>query len=91
VKKNWNRRVAEDNDPGHDLVIALNKRYLCHFRLEADADNAITDEFMPAASRNKRLGRFDAKWVRDQMDDGVINVLIEKLLGTYYARLHWRV
>lgn len=41
--------------------------------------NAITDEFMPAASRNKRWAG-DAKWV-DQNDDGVINSLDRKVIG----------
>lgn len=78
-EEEWTGGFQEGQRSGHDLVIAFEQEGIYATQAEADADNAITDEFMPAASRNKRWAG-DAKWV-DQNDDGVINSLDRKVIG----------
>lgn len=64
---------------GGDLVIAFEQERIYANQSDADADNAITDEYMPAFSRNQRWAG-DVKWV-DQNGDGIINGLDRKVIG----------
>jgi len=75
----WVGGFQEGQRSGNDLVVAFEQASIYATQAEADADNSITDEFMPAASRNQRWAG-DAKWV-DQNDDGVINGLDRKVIG----------
>ncbi|SHJ07123.1 TonB-linked outer membrane protein, SusC/RagA family [Arenibacter nanhaiticus] len=78
-EEEWTGGFQEGQRSGNDLVIAFEQERIYATQAEADLDNAITDEFMPAASRNKRWAG-DAKWV-DQNNDGVINGLDRKVIG----------
>ncbi|MGM5470009.1 SusC/RagA family TonB-linked outer membrane protein [Flavobacteriaceae bacterium LMO-SS05] len=71
--------LQEGQRYGGDLVVAFEQAGVYATQAEADADNAITDEFMPGASRNKRWAG-DVKWV-DQNGDGIINGLDRKIIG----------
>jgi len=84
----WNSRTGEEEwvggfqegqRSGHDLVVAFEQAGIYANQAEADADNSITDEYMPSASRNQRWAG-DVKWV-DQNGDGVINGLDRKVIG----------
>ncbi len=78
-KEEWVGGFQEGQRSGHDLVVAFEQASIYANQAEADADNEITDEFMPSASRNQRWAG-DAKWV-DQNNDGVINGLDRKVIG----------
>ena len=78
-QEEWVGGFQEGQRSGHDLVVAFEQDHIYANQAEADADNSITDEFMPAASRNKRWAG-DVKWV-DQNKDGVINGLDRKVIG----------
>lgn len=78
-EEEWTGGFQEGQRSGQDLVIAFEQERIYATQAEADADNAITDEYMPAASRNKRWAG-DVKWV-DQNNDGVINSLDRKVIG----------
>ncbi|MFD2790017.1 SusC/RagA family TonB-linked outer membrane protein [Arenibacter sp. H213] len=78
-EEEWTGGFQEGQRSGHDLVIAFEQERIYATQAEADADNAITDDFMPAASRNKRWAG-DVKW-KDQNNDGVINSLDRKVIG----------
>jgi TonB-linked SusC/RagA family outer membrane protein len=78
-QEEWVGGLQEGQRSGLDLVVAFDQDYIYATQAEADADNSITDEFMPAASRNQRWAG-DAKWV-DQNNDGVINALDRKVIG----------
>ncbi|TXD48187.1 SusC/RagA family TonB-linked outer membrane protein [Polaribacter sp. IC073] len=75
----WVGGYQEGQRSGGDLVVAFEQAGIYATQAEADADNAITDEYMPGASRNKRWAG-DVKWV-DQNKDGVINGLDRKVIG----------
>lgn len=78
-KEEWVGGFQEGQRSGHDLVVAFEQASIYASQAEADADNAIIDEFMPAASRNQRWAG-DSKWV-DQNNDGIINGLDRKVIG----------
>ncbi|GAA4301441.1 SusC/RagA family TonB-linked outer membrane protein [Aestuariibaculum suncheonense] len=78
-QEEWVGGLQEGKRYGGDLVVAFEQEKIYATQAEADADNAITDEYMPAASRNKRWAG-DVKWV-DQNGDGVINNLDRKVIG----------
>ncbi|GAB5554241.1 MAG: TonB-dependent receptor [Saprospiraceae bacterium] len=78
-QEEWVGGFQEGQRSGNDLVVAFEQASIYATQAEADADNSITDEFMPAASRNQRWAG-DAKWV-DQNNDGVINGLDRKVIG----------
>jgi TonB-linked SusC/RagA family outer membrane protein len=75
----WVGGFQEGQRSGGDLIVAFEQAGIYATQAEADADNAITDEYMPGASRNKRWAG-DVKWV-DQNKDGVINGLDRKVIG----------
>ena len=78
-EEEWVGGFQEGQRSGNDLVVAFEQERIYANQAEADADNSITDEFMPAASINQRWAG-DAKWV-DQNSDGVINGLDRKVIG----------
>ncbi|MCK0123831.1 TonB-dependent receptor [Gelidibacter sp. F2691] len=78
-QEEWVGGYQEGQRSGHDLVVAFEQAGIYKTQAEADADNAITDNYMPGASRNKRWAG-DVKWV-DQNGDGVINHLDRKVIG----------
>lgn len=78
-QEEWVGGFQEGQRLGNDLVVAYEQAGIYATQAEADADNAITDELMPAASRNKRWAG-DVKWV-DQNGDGKINSLDRKIIG----------
>ena len=78
-QEEWVGGFQEGQRSGHDLVVAFEQAGIYATQAEADADNAITDNFMPGASRNKRWAG-DVKWV-DQNGDGVIDGLDRKVIG----------
>lgn len=78
-QEEWVGGFQEGQRSGHDLVVAFEQAGIYATQAEADADNAITDDYMPGASRNKRWAG-DVKWV-DQNGDGVINSLDRKVIG----------
>lgn len=78
-EEEWVGGFQEGQRSGSDLVVAFEQERIYANQAEADADNSITDEFMPAASTNQRWAG-DAKWV-DQNNDGVINGLDRKVIG----------
>lgn len=78
-KEEWVGGFQEGQRSGHDLIVAFEQERIYTNQADADADNAITDQFMPAASRNQRWAG-DSKWV-DQNNDGVINGLDRKVIG----------
>jgi len=78
-QEEWVGGFQEGQRSGHDLVVAFEQAGVYANQAEADADNSITDEFMPAASTNQRWAG-DSKWV-DQNNDGVINGLDRKVIG----------
>lgn len=78
-QEEWVGGFQEGQRAGNDLVVAFEQAGIYATQAEADADNSITDEFMPAASTNQRWAG-DVKWV-DQNDDGVINELDRKVIG----------
>ena len=75
----WVGGFQEGQRMGNDLVVAFEQASIYATQAEADADNDITDVFMPAASTNQRWAG-DAKWV-DQNNDGVIDELDRKVIG----------
>ncbi len=75
----WVGGFQEGQRSGHDLVVAFEQASIYANQAEADADNDIIDEFMPAASRTQRWAG-DSKWV-DQNNDGIINGLDRKIIG----------
>ncbi|WP_209402468.1 TonB-dependent receptor [Pseudozobellia sp. WGM2] len=78
-QEEWVGGFQEGQRSGNDLIVAFEQDGIYASQAEADADNSITDEFMPAASRNQRWAG-DVKWV-DQNNDGVINGLDRKVIG----------
>ncbi len=78
-EEEWVGGFQEGQRSGNDLVVAFEQERIYATQAEADADNSITDEFMPAASTNKRWAG-DVKWV-DQNNDGIINGLDRKVIG----------
>ena len=78
-EEEWVGGLQEGQRVGTDLVVAYIQDKIYATQSEADADNSITDELMPAFSRNKRWAG-DVKWV-DQNNDGVINSLDRKVIG----------
>ncbi|WP_082960240.1 SusC/RagA family TonB-linked outer membrane protein [Maribacter hydrothermalis] len=78
-QEEWVGGFQEGQRSGNDLVVAFEQDGVYATQAEADADNSITDEFMPAASTNQRWAG-DSKWV-DQNKDGVINGLDRKVIG----------
>ena len=78
-QEEWVGGFQEGQRSGHDLVVAFEQAGIYATQAEADADNAITDNFMPGASRNQRWAG-DVKWV-DQNGDGVIDGLDRKVIG----------
>lgn len=78
-QEEWVGGFQEGQRSGHDLVVAFEQEGIYSTQAEADADNGITDMFMPAASRNKRWAG-DVKW-KDQNGDGIINNLDRKVIG----------
>jgi len=78
-QEEWVGGYQEGQRMGNDLVVAFEQASIYATQAEADADNDITDVYMPAASRNKRWAG-DAKWV-DQNNDGIINELDRKIIG----------
>ncbi|MBJ6367805.1 SusC/RagA family TonB-linked outer membrane protein [Snuella sedimenti] len=78
-QEEWVGGFQEGRRSGHDLVVAFEQAGIYASQAEADADNSITDEYMPGASRNQRWAG-DVKWV-DQNGDGVINELDRKVIG----------
>lgn len=79
MQEEWVGGYQEGRRSGHDLVVAFEQAGIYATQAEADADNSITDVYMPGASRNKRWAG-DAKWV-DQNNDGVIDNLDRKVIG----------
>ena len=75
----WVGGFQEGQRSGHDLVVAFEQAGVYANQAEADADNSITDVFMPAASTNQRWAG-DSKWV-DQNGDGIIDGLDRKVIG----------
>ena len=78
-QEEWVGGFQEGQRSGNDLVVAFEQDGVYANQTEADSDNSITDEFMPAASTNQRWAG-DSKWV-DQNNDGVINGLDRKVIG----------
>lgn len=78
-QEEWVGGLQEGKRFGGDLVVAFEQAGIYATQAEADADNAITDEFMPVFSRNQRWAG-DVKWV-DQNGDGIINDLDRKVIG----------
>lgn len=78
-QEEWVGGYQEGQRSGHDLVVAFEQAGIYASQAEADADNAITDDYMPVNSRNKRWAG-DVKW-KDQNGDGVINELDRKVIG----------
>jgi len=78
-EEEWIGGYQEGQRSGHDLVVAFEQAGIYANQAEADADNSITDQYMPSASRNQRWAG-DVKWV-DQNGDGVINGLDRKVIG----------
>ena len=78
-QEEWVGGFQEGQRSGHDLVVAFEQAGIYATQAEADADNAITDQYMPSFSRNQRWAG-DVKWV-DQNGDGVINGLDRKVIG----------
>ncbi|MBL7473252.1 SusC/RagA family TonB-linked outer membrane protein [Robertkochia sediminum] len=78
-QEEWVGGLQEGQRFGGDLVVAFIQDKIYETQEEADADNFITDEYAPAASRNQRWAG-DVKWV-DQNGDGVINSLDRKVIG----------
>lgn len=78
-EEEWVGGFQEGQRSGNDLVVAFEQDGVYANQAEADADNSITDEFMPAASTNQRWAG-DSKWV-DQNEDGIINGLDRKVIG----------
>lgn len=79
AQEEWVGGFQEGQRSGHDLVVAFEQAGIYASQAEADADNSITDNFVPGASRNKRWAG-DVKWV-DQNGDGVIDNLDRKVIG----------
>lgn len=79
AQEEWVGGFQEGQRSGYDLVVAFEQAGIYASQAEADADNSITDNFVPGASRNKRWAG-DVKWV-DQNGDGVINNLDRKVIG----------
>ena len=69
-QEEWVGGFQEGQRSGHDLVVAFEQAGIYATQAEADADNAITDTYMPGASRNQRWAG-DVKWV-DQNGDGTV-------------------
>lgn len=78
-QEEWVGGLQEGQRYGGDLVVAFEQAGIYATQAEADADNAITDTYMPGASQNKRWAG-DVKWV-DQNADGIINNLDRKVIG----------
>jgi TonB-linked SusC/RagA family outer membrane protein len=78
-EEEWVGGFQEGQRSGHDLVVAFEQASIYASQAEANADNSITDVFMPAASRNQRWAG-DSKWV-DQNNDGIIDGLDRKVIG----------
>ncbi|WOD42799.1 SusC/RagA family TonB-linked outer membrane protein [Hwangdonia lutea] len=78
-QEEWVGGFQEGQRSGHDLVVAFEQAGIYASQAEADADNAITDTYMPGTSRNQRWAG-DVKWV-DQNGDGVIDGLDRKVIG----------
>lgn len=95
-EEQWVGGLQEGQRMGTDLVVAYIQDRIYTDQADADADNGITDEIMPGASRNQRWAG-DVKWV-DQNGDGVINSLDRKVIGRttpqYYggftSNLRWK-
>lgn len=78
-QEEWVGGYQEGQRSGHDLVVAFEQAGIYATQAEADADNAIRDDYMPENSRNQRWAG-DVKWV-DQNGDGIINGLDRKVIG----------
>ena len=78
-QEEWVGGFQEGQRSGHDLVVAFEQEGIYATQAQADADNGITDSYMPVNSRNKRWAG-DVKW-KDQNGDGVIDGLDRKVIG----------
>ena len=78
-QEEWVGGFQEGQRSGHDLVVAFEQQGIYATQAEADADNSITDNYVPIYSRNKRYAG-DVKW-KDQNGDGVIDGLDRKVIG----------
>lgn len=78
-QEEWVGGYQEGQRSGHDLVVAFEQEGIYATQAEADADNGITDTYMPVNSRNQRYAG-DVKW-KDQNGDGVIDGLDRKVIG----------
>lgn len=78
-QEEWVGGNQEGKRAGYDLVVAFEQAGIYATQAEADADNGITDNYMPNNSRNQRWAG-DVKWV-DQNGDGVIDGLDRKIIG----------
>ena len=78
-QQEWVGGYQEGQRSGNDLVVAFEQAGIYKTQAEADADNGITDSYMPVNSRNKRWAG-DVKW-KDQNGDGVIDGLDRKVIG----------
>ena len=75
----WVGGLQEGQRYGGDLIVAYIQEDIYNTQAEADADNAITDELMPAFSRNQRWAG-DVKW-KDVNNDGIINGSDREVIG----------
>ena len=78
-QEEWVGGLQEGQRNGLDLVVAFVQEDIYDTQADADADNSITDTYMPGASRNKRWAG-DVKW-KDINNDGVIDELDRKVIG----------
>ena len=78
-QEEWVGGLQEGQRNGLDLVVAFVQEDIYDTQAEADADNSITDTYVPGASRNKRWAG-DVKW-KDMNSDGVIDELDRKVIG----------
>ena len=75
----WVGGLQEGQRFGGDLIVAFIQEGIYSSQAEADADNEITDQYMPGFSRNRRWAG-DVKW-KDVNGDGTINYLDREVIG----------
>ena len=78
-QEEWVGGLQEGQRNGLDLVVAFVQEDIYDNQAAADADNSITDTYMPGASRNKRWAG-DVKW-KDINNDGIIDELDRQVIG----------